>query len=129
LNLKSPPRRSSPGDGFDLDGMHREDRRRQPRRGNPQSPQSPPQQDRRQTMQENIVDVIQPRIQPGQVIFDPERRVDQRIVLGQRKRMNPDGQQSRSGAKQRIARDVLRIVPDKSAGADDRNVNDQHQRQ
>ena len=78
-------------------------------------------------MQKNVVNVIERRMQPNEMIFDPEGGMDQRIILRRRRGMNPDGQQTGQRAEKRIAGDILRIVPDESGGADDRDVNAQHQ--
>ncbi len=61
--------------------VHREERRAQPRAGNTQSPQDPPQQDGGAGVQQDVHDVVPDRVHPPCLPFRPEHGRGEREVI------------------------------------------------
>lgn len=114
-----------PGDGFDVNGMDGKDGGGEPGNRDFQAEQGAPEKDGGDGVKENIVEVIEEWVKAGEVIFDPECRVNDGVILRERQGMDPDGEQAGPGAEEGIAGDVLGVVPDESRGAEDGNVGDE----
>jgi len=73
-------------------------------------------------VEEDVVEVKEEGVKAGDVVFDPESRVDEGVVLREGRGVDPDGEQSGPRAEEGVAGDVLGIVPDEAGGAEDREV-------
>lgn len=93
--------------------MEREDESRQHRSGNGQAPQNRNQQKRRKRMPQHIDKMIADDGVAPDLVLDPKRRVQKRIILLRRTDLGPNppepGPRLQGGA-----RDVPGIIPQKS---------------
>ena len=77
-------------------------------------------------MQHDIDDVVAQRMQAPQVIFDPERRMNKRIILRNGQWLEPHSPQSLGGPQRAVVRYVRVIVPDEFI-ANDGRISHAHQ--
>ena len=94
--------------------MHGKHRSRKPGRWNVQEREYPPQQDRVDGMEKHVGEVVSGRSKPPEVVFDPERGVNQRVVLRRRSRVGPDSQESMKRSEVYVLRYVVIVIPDEA---------------
>ena len=70
-----------PGDRLHAHGVQREGRRGEPRAGQPEAAQEPPEEQRGGGVEQDVDEVVAERVQPPEALLDPERREDERVVL------------------------------------------------
>ena len=117
-----------PGHRLDVHRVHGEQRRREPGAWDAQPPQREPGEQRHRGVQQHVGRVVAGRRELPQPVLEPERGVDQRVVLRDRARLGPDARQTLARAQRGVLGDVLVVVPD-PAGAERRHVGGERQEQ
>ena len=115
-----------PRDRLDHHRMHREDRRREPGSGHAEPPQRAPGEDGAERVQRDVHRVVARRLEPPELVLDPEQRVDERVVLRRRARREPDVAQPGERPERRVLLHVGVVVPDEARG-ERRQVDDRRQ--
>ena len=108
--------------------MHGKQGRGQPGAGNLEPAQNPPEKNRIGGMQQHIDDEVAGRVQSPEVIFDPEGRKNQRVILWRGAGLEPDLVKAWAASQGFVGSDVGVVIP-KKGPAGGRRVNDHRQQQ
>ena len=95
--------------------MQAEDGGGEQRAGDPQIGEQPEDQQTVEGMQQDVGQVKAEGVQAPQVIFNPERRMHQRVVWRQRRKRIPDLPKPFEAEQCFVSGDVEIVVPNKSA--------------
>jgi hypothetical protein len=110
-----------PGDGLDAQGVQGEQGGGEPRARQAEADEEPPQEQGRARMEEDVDEVIAERLQGPEVLLDPERGEDHRVVLLVGLRLGPDEPQPFNPVESPVLREVGVVVPDE-AGLEGRQI-------
>ena len=113
---------ADPGHRLDVERVEAEDGRGQKAARYPEPVGSAPQEEGRERMQEDVDGVVAAGVVSEEAPLDPEGRVDEGVVLGERARFEPDAREPAERAQVLVPRDVVVIVPDESPVADGGSV-------
>ncbi len=120
-----------PGDRFHAHRMEGEEGCREPGCREAESTQKRPEKQSRTGVEEDVDEVVPERTQAPEVLLEPERREDERVVLLARLRLGPDQGERVRPVERRVLGQVGVVVPDETrlkrrqVGRDD----SRHQRQ